>query len=30
MSNVWRKCYLVPVYKNKVDAQKCENYEGLK
>ena len=30
MPDEWRKSTLVPIYKNKVDVQNCENYRGIK
>jgi hypothetical protein len=30
MPKEWRKSVLVPVYKNKGDAQNCNNYRGIK
>ena len=30
MPNEWRKSMLIPVYKNKEDAQECGNYRGIK
>lgn len=26
----WRRCVLVPVYKNKDDGKSCSNYRGIK
>ena len=30
MPKEWRRSVLVPVYKNKGDAQSCNNYRGIK
>ena len=30
MPEVWRRSVLIPIYKNKEDAQYCENYRGIK
>ena len=30
MSDEWRKSILIPIYKNKRDAQSCTNYRGIK
>ena len=30
MLDEWRKCILVPIYKNKGDIQSCTNYRSIK
>ena len=30
MPEDWRRSVLIPIYKNKADAQRCGNYRGIK
>ena len=29
MPEEWRDCVLIPIFKNKCDAQSCNNYRGI-